>query len=269
MDVNEHEGILAIFLSEAEGIVHSLFAQLEELQYGYDGQRILDDIHRGFHTLYGGSAVLQLEELAECAQLAERVLDRLRMRRISLSPSLVSLIIGATSAIEAMLSRLIEHQTVRPIPEELKTRLLRAAGQERESVAPPRPPVVDGDPLSHFFSPSQPPSEQRLKPAGATFGKGALEQLLTGYAATSLAAKTASPSASAARVNDAVAVRERDGEPATDAAHISDLIRELAWVRNRLMGFKREEGGDKLNKSLAYLDLVTRDMEQWLERNRL
>ena len=52
MDANEHEGILAIFLSEAEEIVRGLFVQLEELQYGYDGQRILDDIHRGFHTLY-------------------------------------------------------------------------------------------------------------------------------------------------------------------------------------------------------------------------
>ncbi len=49
---------------------------------------------------------------------------------------------------------------------------------------------------------------------------------------------------------------------------ISDLVSELAWVRNRLMGFRGESEGDKLNKALAYLDLVTQDMERWLQRHQ-
>ena len=90
MNEHEHEGILAIFLSEAEEIVQRLSEQLAELHYGYDGQRILDDIHRGFHTLHGGATVLNMPELAECAQLTERVMERVRTRRVSITPSLVS-----------------------------------------------------------------------------------------------------------------------------------------------------------------------------------
>lgn len=267
MDVNEHEGILAIFLSEAEGIVEGLFAQLEELQYGYDGQRILDDIHRGFHTLYGGSAVLELVELAECAQLAERVLDRLRMRRLSLSPSLVSLIVGAASAIEAMLARLIEHQAVRPIPEELKLRLLRACGQEGEPASEPVRAVVERDPLAHFFGSGR---QEELRVQGKSSeapGLAALDQMLKGYSAR--AAQSAVTSTNAAALDMLAEPRLVDGGSNPAPLQIRDLVNELSWVRNRLMGFQRESGSDTLNKSLAYLDLVTRDMEQWLEQDHL
>ncbi|WP_027873939.1 Hpt domain-containing protein [Spongiibacter marinus] len=264
MDANEHEGILAIFLAEAEDIVKGLFAQLEELQYGYDGQRILDDIHRGFHTLYGGAAVLELVELTECARLSERVMDRLRTRRIALSPSLVSLIVGATSAIEVMLSRLINHQTVNRIPDELRGRLLKAAGQaideskaKLEGSAP-----RSGDALLDVFFDAAAggrSSAVNARPA-ATSGRALqsdakLNTLLDSLysPATSVVDKKLKSAPAAARVS----------EP-----QISDLVSELAWVRNRLMGFRAESEGDKLNKALAYLDLVTQDMERWLQRHQ-
>ncbi|MGB2255401.1 MAG: Hpt domain-containing protein, partial [Spongiibacter marinus] len=264
VDANEHEGILAIFLAEAEDIVKGLFAQLEELQYGYDGQRILDDIHRGFHTLYGGAAVLELAELTECARLSERVMDRLRTRRIALSPSLVSLIIGATSAIEVMLSRLINHQTVNRIPDELRGRLLKAAGQAGdESKAKPEAPAPrSGDALLDVFFDAAAggrSSAANPRPA-ATSGRAPqsdakLNTLLDSLysPATSVVDKELKSAPAAARVS----------EP-----QISDLVSELAWVRNRLMGFRGESEGDKLNKALAYLDLVTQDMERWLQRHQ-
>ena len=241
MDANEHEGILAIFLSEAEEIVRGLFVQLEELQYGYDGQRILDDIHRGFHTLYGGAAVLELSELSECARLAERVLERLRTRRLSLSPSLVSLIVGATSALEVMLSRMVNHQSVRPIPEDLRLRLMRAMGQENAAAG--KPP------------------QAASKPAADDMTDREFENLLD-----SLYGKGQPPGRQpliATEAQTATAVRS-----ATAPQNIADLVSELAWVRNRLMGFRSADGDEKMNKALAYLDLVTQDMERWLDNRQ-
>ena len=236
MDANEHEGILAIFLSEAEEIVRGLFVQLEELQYGYDGQRILDDIHRGFHTLYGGAAVLELSELSECARLAERVLERLRTRRLSLSPSLVSLIVGATSALEVMLSHMVNHQSVRPIPEDLRLRLMRAMGQDGASLAK---------------------APQTAKPSAEDMTDREFENLLD-----SLYGKGQPPGRqplAATEVQAATAVRA-----SAPAQNIADLVSELAWVRNRLMSFRGANGDEKMHKALAYLDLVTQDMERWL-----
>ena len=242
MDANEHEGILAIFLSEAEEIVRGLFVQLEELQYGYDGQRILDDIHRGFHTLYGGASVLKLEELSECARLAERVLERLRTRRLSLSPSLVSLIVGATSALEVMLSRMMNHQSVRAIPEDLRLRLTRAMGQETGSLGKSLPAQAvaktpDSDEmtdrefenlLDSLYGKGQPPGRQ--------------------------------PIASDSQTLTAV----RPAAVTAPSPTIIELVSELSWVRNRLMGLRGEQHDEKLNKALAYLDLVTQDMERWV-----
>lgn len=241
MDANEHEGILAVFLAEAEDIVKGLFAQLEELQYGYDGQRILDDIHRGFHTLYGGAAVLELAELSECARLSERVMDRLRTRRIALSPSLVSLIVGAAGAMEVMLSRLIDHQPVSPIPEELRARLLKAAGRplERKGAEVIRPRQADSL-LGVFFD---------------------------NAASVSRAAQRGGEPGVLAQGAAAAAVEEGRPVTRTSEPSINDLVSELAWVRNRLMGFRQEGESDKLNKALAYLDLVTQDMERWLQRS--
>jgi len=45
---------------------------------------------------------------------------------------------------------------------------------------------------------------------------------------------------------------------------ITELVSELSWVRNRLMGLRGEQHDEKLNKALAYLDLVTQDMERWV-----
>lgn len=239
MDANEHEGILAIFLSEAEEIVRGLFVQLEELQYGCDGQRILDDIHRGFHTLYGGAAVLELNELSECARLAERVLERLRTRRLSLSPSLVSLIVGVTSAVEVMLSRMINHQSVSAIPEDLRLRLQKAMGQDAPPQVKPAPAVTNTDEMtdSEF--------EHLLD---SLYGKG--------QAPGRLPASEMSPQAAVAVAPDSTA--------SSASQDIGDLVNELCWVRTRLIGFRDPRGDEKLNKALAYLDLVTQDMERWL-----
>ncbi len=271
--------------------MQKLFAQLEELHYGYEGQRILDDIHRGFHTIYGGAAVLALPELAECAQLAEKVLDRLCSRRLPLSPSLVSLIVGVTSAIEAMLARLLSKQEVLPVAEDLRARLLRAASRNGNVASVNRPELPAGDDRLEVFFGGNPPARARVDGASLQAsealsqapgkadedpisdqefenlldklygkGKGPTRYLPPGAAVQQAAVPSSHDTATISPAASGSSPAAGQAEP----SEIGDLIRELAWVRNRLVSVQQGVEGENLSKALAYLDLVTKDMERWL-----
>lgn len=289
MNEQEHEGILAIFLAEAEEIVQRLSEQLAELHYGYDGQRILDDIHRGFHTLYGGATVLKMAELVECAQLAERVMERVRTRRVSMTPSLVSLLVAAIGALELMLARRINHQAPSVVDSELKSRLLRAADRNNSPSAANNPVDTFTDPLGVFF-------DGRLQPRGnqlsdlapsvlhyesASFtplqasnpdelaaprgrddaGSGAFRTYLGGQFETIDADLASLTRQSLPVVSPSLAL-----QGGADS-NVSNLVSELSWVRQRLMKFRAKGYSAELDKALSYLDLVTQDFESW-ERDR-
>ena len=286
----EHEGILAIFLAEAEEIVQRLSEQLAELRYGYDGQRILDDIHRGFHTLHGGATVLNMPELAECAQLTERVMERVRTRRVSITPSLVSLLVAAIGALELMLARRINHQSPNPVDKDVKARLLRAADRNNSPSAannPVDPSIID--PMGVFF-------DGRLQPRDTEIATTAPSVLSYEQASFEASPDAHTPSlidslrldqAGAGVFQDeplhhfeplgsAVASLTREPKATTSnvdesqevvAANIANLVQELSWVRQRLLKFRGKGHSSELDKALTYLDLVAQDFESW-ERSR-
>ncbi|MFT6551493.1 MAG: two-component system chemotaxis sensor kinase CheA [Zhongshania marina] len=286
MNEIEHEGILAIFLAEAEEIVQRLSEQLAELRYGYDGQRILDDIHRGFHTLYGGATVLKLDELAECTQLAERVMERVRTRRVSMTPSLVSLFVATLGATELMLARRINHQEPSAIDGELKLRLLRAADRNNSPSAANNPLESFSDPMSVFFDGRLRPRDKQLtdlapsvlqyerasftplphqtaseSPARVAVESTGLESFQS-YSGTDFETLDAVVSAplrqSQAELNDV--------SGADTASNLDNLVGELSWVRQRLMKFHGKGHSAELDKALVYLDLVTQDFERLKRR---
>ncbi|MBU0537970.1 MAG: Hpt domain-containing protein [Gammaproteobacteria bacterium] len=288
MNEQEHEGILAIFLAEAEEIVQRLSEQLAELRYGYDGQRILDDIHRGFHTLYGGATVLKMSELAECAQLAERVMERVRTRRVSMTPSLVSLLVAAIGALELMLARRINHQVPNAVDNDLKSRLLRAADRNNSPSAANNPVESLGDPMSVFFDGRLRPRDNQiasLAPSvlhyentsfapilGAQSDKAIISESIDGVGSTEFQAY---PGSQFETIDSAVATLTRQPLPSISHAtspaiadgDVSHLVSELSWVRQRLMRFRGKGYSSELDKALTYLDLVAQDFDSW-ERNR-
>ncbi len=277
----EHEGIMAIFLAEAEEIVQRLSEQLAELQYGYDGQRVLDDIHRGFHTLHGGASVLGLPELVECAQLSERLMERLRTRRLSLSPGVVSLILNAVTAIEVMLARRINHQPPESVSDELKQRLIRATNGSDKSANTVVSTRSDADSMGLFFdgrlSQRKSGSDVRLE-ASAMIKSDTAAQItddefenildtLYGKGRGPTSHRPNDRSAASASVDvETLARPAAQSAPATPSNDdsIAHLVQELCWVRNRLMRFQDLDQKTELDKALAYLDLVTQDLETWL-----
>ncbi|MBD2859022.1 Hpt domain-containing protein [Spongiibacter sp. KMU-158] len=274
MQQSDQESILSIFLAEAGEIVQRLFVQLEELHYGYDGQRILDDIHRGFHTIYGGAAVLGLEPLKDCAHLTDRVMERLRTRRLSLSPSRVSLIMGATSAIEAMLTRLAEQQPLYPIADDLHERLRRAAGladsmEAASEVAIAEAAIIDanrGELQQH----------SRLDNTRLGLFLSATPSIQTSIQASTPSMSSHSepvevrPSEQPSLVSD-IALAEQPAPVSTaeinaetaNADCIGELIQELAWVRKRLQAVQAGNDPEALQRALLHFELVASEIENW------
>ncbi len=280
MDNGEQENILSVFLEEAAGIVVQLAGQLDELHYGYDGQRILDDIHRGFHTLKGGAAVMGgLEPLVECSSLAEQILDSLRSKRQALNPGLVSLIMRALNSAEAMIEAAAKGQPIEPLPDELRQRLQRASGREGdqefgelEGAPTAGESGAGGDPLDLFFG-------DLVSKRGGEHGSGAevgtmtddeFEHLLDelhgeGRGPTRSGSAEAAPAAEAEpeRVEGAAAGDDPDARRKS-MEQIRSLVTELSWVRSRLIRLSALRSKEDLAKALSYLDLVTRDMERWV-----
>ena len=285
MNEHEHEGILAIFLSEAEEIVQRLSEQLAELHYGYDGQRILDDIHRGFHTLHGGATVLNMPELAECAQLTERVMERVRTRRVSITPSLVSLLVAAIGSLELMLARRINHQPPRPVDNELKARLLRAADRNNNEAAANNPVESSLDTMGVFFDGRLQPRDNQIAsiaPSVLHYEKTRFEPLQAKQGTDVLATRQFEQGSAGnfpldspkgfESIDSAVATLTRESlatlsglsdTPGTAEGDALNLVRELSWVKQRLMKFHAKGYSEELDKALTYLDLVTQDFEAW------
>jgi chemotaxis protein histidine kinase CheA len=299
----EKEGILAIFLTEAHSIVRHLREQLVELQYGYDGQGILDGIHRGFHTLHGGASVLKLVELTECAHLAELLMDCLRHRRVSLNLSLVSLISNTTDTISAMLTASVNQQSPQPMSAELKRRLqnvLKNPEQELNialnTTAKPSNDVelqglfFDGrlQPRSalkaaennNFIDPEQPSVNQidddefeNLLDTLYGKGQGPSSLAMQGDAdlttmkpviAQNRASRASKPSLSGAGTNAHADMIKSQNQ---NAETIFNLVQELSWVRQRLLRFRGQSQFSQMDKALSYLDLVTEDIESWLDNS--
>lgn len=293
MDGFEHDNMLDLFVEEAGEIVQQLSGQLDELHYGYDGERILDDIHRGFHTLKGGAAVVGgLEPLVECSTLAEQIMDSLRTKRLALNPGLVSLLGSALTAVEAQVREVEASGAISPLADELRQRLIKAAGRtpeehpKQDRRKQTRPAVEVGvkgaDPLDLFFGDlsaagDRADSDVAVEASGnATISDDEFESLLDSLygegkgptpSLESFSQEVLAESAESSVPDNAplaLADEAGDAGSALRDDQIRNLIKELAWVRSRLMRLHTLRSREDLEKALSYLDLVTRDMERWL-----
>lgn len=164
MNGAEHDGLLTIFLAEAEELLELLHEQLAELRYGVDGQRLLNDLHRSFDTIQSGAAVMKLSPLSELAGCCERVIERLRRRRLPMTPRVFSLLDAAARELENMVQALTVGNTIKSDTQSLKQQLLESIEEGRSRVPETSVEGSVGDPLEQFFeSPAAPPESTALQ----------------------------------------------------------------------------------------------------------
>lgn len=278
------EGILAIFLAEAEDIVRRLAGQLGELQYGYDGQGILDDIHRDFHTLYGGARVLELASLAELSLLGAEVMQRLRSRRIPLNPGLIGLIVETVDALSAQLTMAQAGDHTAAVSEELTSRLMQVSGRSLDFPETPGGPAAEGDTLlSAYFSdpgaevadhqrPAPAPLAAR-RPSGVSPSHEDSRRLgsLPDFSGDSPVWWRSEGIAKAEKFQGIDAERTANDDPSVVREQrvvdeLSYFSRELNWVRDLMLQLQDKGSREERRRAIEYLDLLAKDVEKWAAR---
>jgi two-component system chemotaxis sensor kinase CheA len=103
MDIDRN-ALIPMFVAESAENLAELESSLLRLEASPDSDELLAAIFRAAHTLKGNADALGLRGITACAHALESLLDALRRKRVATSSSLVSLMLRAHAAIEAMVA---------------------------------------------------------------------------------------------------------------------------------------------------------------------
>lgn len=102
MDANNEE-LLKDFFSEAEQQVENLESNILVIENDPSNHEAIDEIFRAAHTLKGGSATVEMNELATFTHSVEDVLDELRSDRLKVDENVVDVLLNSIDVIKNML----------------------------------------------------------------------------------------------------------------------------------------------------------------------
>lgn len=102
MDANNEE-LLKDFFSEAEQQVENLESNILVIENDPSNHEAIDEIFRAAHTLKGGSATVEMNELATFTHSVEDVLDELRSDRLKVDENVVDILLNSIDVIKNML----------------------------------------------------------------------------------------------------------------------------------------------------------------------
>ena len=102
LDANNEE-LLKDFFSEAEQQVETLESNILVIENDPSNHDAIDEIFRAAHTLKGGSATVEMNELATFCHDVEDLLDALRSGLVVVSEPIVDVLLSSIDTIKAML----------------------------------------------------------------------------------------------------------------------------------------------------------------------
>ncbi|CEM61370.1 chemotaxis protein CheA [Treponema phagedenis] len=103
LDINNEE-LLKDFFSEAEQQVEQLESNILVIEQDPDNHEAIDEIFRAAHTLKGGSATVEMQELSTFTHAMEDLLDALRSGTVKVNEPVVDTLLTSLDVIKAMLA---------------------------------------------------------------------------------------------------------------------------------------------------------------------
>ncbi|MDR2467418.1 MAG: chemotaxis protein CheA [Spirochaetaceae bacterium] len=107
LDPNNEE-LLKDFFSEAQMQVDTLEQNILALENDSANHDAVDEIFRAAHTLKGGAATVEMQELAHFTHLVEDVLDAIRSDKLSVNENVVDTLLSAIDIVKEMLHKRME-----------------------------------------------------------------------------------------------------------------------------------------------------------------
>lgn len=126
---------LARFVEEAREHCSRISAGLLDLERASGDVETLNSLFRSAHTIKGSSRMMKLVAITELSHHMEDVLDAVRGRKVSLSPSLADILFRAVDALSAMLETVASGAQVPEAPKALCDELTAAATATEPVVA--------------------------------------------------------------------------------------------------------------------------------------
>ena len=102
LDLNNEE-LVKDFFSEGEQQVENLERNILVIENDPTNHEAIDEIFRAAHTLKGGSATVEMTELAGFTHVVEDLLDELRSGTISVTEPVVDTLLSSIDIIKSML----------------------------------------------------------------------------------------------------------------------------------------------------------------------
>ncbi|MCM1321864.1 MAG: chemotaxis protein CheA [Bacteroides sp.] len=164
LDANNEE-LLKDFFSEAEQQVENLESNILVIENDPANHEAIDEIFRAAHTLKGGSATVEMNELSGFTHIVEDLLDALRSGILAVNESVVDVLLSAIDVIKAMLeSRAqgsIYQEDVEPLKEKLRSFIPEKTDKKKKAPASAPRPSAPAAP---------PPPVQNAQPAASSAG---------------------------------------------------------------------------------------------------
>ena len=139
LDLNNEE-LLKDFFSEAEQQVENLESNILVIENDPTNHDAIDEIFRAAHTLKGGSATVEMNELSGFTHAVEDLLDELRSGTIPVTEPVVDALLSAIDIIKAMLEARqngsIYENDVEPVKATLRAFIPPKEGKKAKSSAP-------------------------------------------------------------------------------------------------------------------------------------
>ena len=134
LDANNEE-LQKDFFSEAEQQVENLESNILVIENDPTNHEAIDEIVRAAHTLKGGSATVEMNELSAFTHAVEDLLDEIRSDKVSVTEDVVDVLLSSIDIIKAMLEARsngsVYEDDVEPIKAKLKSFIPEKSGDKK------------------------------------------------------------------------------------------------------------------------------------------
>ena len=140
LDANNEE-LLKDFFAEAEQQVDNLESNILVIENDPSNHDAIDEIFRAAHTLKGGSATVEMNELSTFCHDVEDLLDALRSGTVAVSEPIVDVLLTAIDTIKAMLDARnngsVYQEDVTPLVSKIKSFIPEKSAKKHTPVPKP------------------------------------------------------------------------------------------------------------------------------------
>ncbi len=139
LDVNNEE-LLKDFFAEADQQVETLESNILVIENDPTNHEAIDEIFRAAHTLKGGSATVEMNELSSFTHVVEDLLDEIRSDKVQITEPVVDILLSSIDIIKTMLEERsngsVYQEDVQPTIDTLRSFIPADSGNKKKKKKP-------------------------------------------------------------------------------------------------------------------------------------